>query len=105
MTESWFHNFAITRDRVRYMQAIFAANAAPDSVRVANGNVQWVWQGRGGWEVRQASFDGKLSSPFLIGDPDYLSFDWSRRLGIQITPNGYLSPNVPRRPLIVSSTL
>lgn len=105
MTESWFHNFAITNDRVRYLQAIFATNAAPDSVRVANGNVQWVLQGRGGWEVRQASFDGKLSSPFLIGDPDYLSFNWSRRLGIQITPNGYLSPNVPRRPLIVPSTL
>ena len=114
-TDSWLHNFALTTDTVRYSQAIFATNAVPESVRILHGfnqnwqrdlpYIQWVRQGRGGWEVRQSSFDGRLSQPFLIGDPEYLLQDWSRRLGLQIQSNGYLAPNVPQRsPLISPST-
>lgn len=96
MTEFWFHNIPIASDKIRYSEGIFVTGAVLDSVRLSSTDaIHWIRQGRGGWGVRQASFDGQLSKSYLKGDPDVLLNDWSQRLGLQIQANGYLAPNSP----------
>lgn len=102
-TTSWMHRIAIVGNALKYSDGILCGLFEPSTLRVKQESdpktkapvayVRWISRSLQGLQAEQASFDGKMSRQVLQGEPDKLLEQWVTRLGINITPLGYLSKN------------